>query len=106
MPPMLAGLGILSFALAFVAVRLLLSRLGRFALDEPNARSLHERPVPRTGGIAVLRGMATAARLAIHLAAAATLVWYVLSPMHPLELALLILAVAWITNLYNFMDGS
>jgi UDP-N-acetylmuramyl pentapeptide phosphotransferase/UDP-N-acetylglucosamine-1-phosphate transferase len=139
MPPMLAGLGILSFALAFVAVRLLLSRLGRFALDEPNARSLHERPVPRTGGIAVLlgvavslgfgalqlwlpmalasvlavvsfvddvRGMPTAARLAIHLAAAATLVWYVLSPMHPLELALLILAVAWITNLYNFMDGS
>ena len=28
------------------------------------------------------------------------------SPMHPLEMALLIVAVAWITNLYNFMDGS
>ena len=26
--------------------------------------------------------------------------------MHPVEIALLILAVAWITNLYNFMDGS
>src|SRR5688500_4269470 len=57
---MLAGLGILSFAVAFVAVRTLLSRFGRFALDEPNARSLHERPVPRTGGIAVLAGAAVA----------------------------------------------
>jgi UDP-N-acetylmuramyl pentapeptide phosphotransferase/UDP-N-acetylglucosamine-1-phosphate transferase len=26
--------------------------------------------------------------------------------MHPLELVFLALAVAWITNLYNFMDGS
>ena len=26
--------------------------------------------------------------------------------MHPIALALLALAVAWITNLYNFMDGS
>jgi hypothetical protein len=32
----------------------LISRFGHF--DEPNARSLHERPVPRTGGIAVLLG--------------------------------------------------
>jgi UDP-N-acetylmuramyl pentapeptide phosphotransferase/UDP-N-acetylglucosamine-1-phosphate transferase len=137
MPPMLGAVA--SFVVAFVAVRVLLSRFGRFALDEPNARSLHERPVPRTGGIAVLlgvavslgfgalplwlpmalalvlavvsfvddvRGMPTAARLVIHLAAAAALAWYVLSPMHPLELALLVFAVAWITNLYNFMDGS
>jgi len=47
-----------------------------------------------------------ATRLTAHLAAAAVFVWYVLSPMHPLELALLWLAVGWITNLYNFMDGS
>ena len=136
---MLGGLALLSFVVAFIAVRVLLSRFGRLALDEPNARSLHERPVPRTGGIAVLlgvaaslgfsslqlwlpmalalvlavvsfiddvRGMPTVVRLVIHLAAAGALVWYVLSPMHPLELAALILAVAWITNLYNFMDGS
>ncbi|OFW07741.1 MAG: hypothetical protein A3H27_12700 [Acidobacteria bacterium RIFCSPLOWO2_02_FULL_59_13] len=136
---MLGGLGVLSFVVAFVASRLLLARFARFALDHPNARSLHERPVPRTGGIAVLagaavaipfvaaalwlplllavalaavslvddlRGMPTAVRLAFHLAAAALLAWYVLSPMHPLELALLVVAVAWITNLYNFMDGS
>jgi UDP-N-acetylmuramyl pentapeptide phosphotransferase/UDP-N-acetylglucosamine-1-phosphate transferase len=140
---MLAGLGVLSFVLAFVAVRVLLSRFGRFALDEPNERSLHQRAVPRTGGIALLLGAAaalsaiygaglghlwlpavlalslavvsflddlygvpTAARLAAHLGAAGLTVWYVLSPMHPVEMAVLTVALAWITNLYNFMDGS
>ena len=53
-----------------------------------------------------LRGLSTIVRLAAHLAAAGILVWCVLTPMHPLELALLALAVAWTTNLYNFMDGS
>ena len=136
---MLAGAAVLSFVVAFVAVRVLLSRFGRFALDQPNERSLHERPVPRTGGVAVLLGAAvslafgaaplwlafalalalavlsfiddlgglpTRARLAVHLAAAGFWTWYVLSPMHPVELAVLIVAVTWITNLYNFMDGS
>jgi UDP-N-acetylmuramyl pentapeptide phosphotransferase/UDP-N-acetylglucosamine-1-phosphate transferase len=130
---------ILSFVVAFVAVRVLLSRFRAFALDEPNARSLHDRPVPRTGGIAVLLGAAvslafgatqlwlpaalalvlavlsfvddlhrlpTITRLAVHLVSAGLLVWYVLSPMHLVEVAVLILALAWITNLYNFMDGS
>ena len=53
-----------------------------------------------------LRGLPTAVRLAAHVAAAAFLVWYVLSPMLAVEMLVLILAVAWITNLYNFMDGS
>ncbi len=136
---MVLGAAVLSFVVALVAVRVLLSRFGRFALDQPNERSLHERPVPRTGGVAVLVGAAvslafgaaplwpafalalglavlsfiddlgglpTRARLAAHLGAAGFWTWYVLSPMHPVELAVLILAVAWITNLYNFMDGS
>jgi UDP-GlcNAc:undecaprenyl-phosphate/decaprenyl-phosphate GlcNAc-1-phosphate transferase len=136
---MLAGAAVLSFVVAFVAVRVLLSRFGRFALDQPNERSLHERPVPRTGGVVVLLGAAvslafgaaplwpafalalglavlsfmddlsglpTRARLAAHVAAAGFWTWYVLSPMHPVELAVLIVAVTWITNLYNFMDGS
>jgi len=136
---MLAAVAVLSFVVAFAATRVLLTRFGRFALDRPNERSLHQNPVPRTGGIAVLagaavalafgaaeiwlplilglalatvsflddlRGMPTAARLAAHVAAAAFLVWYVLSPMHPVEMLVLILAVGWITNLYNFMDGS
>jgi UDP-GlcNAc:undecaprenyl-phosphate GlcNAc-1-phosphate transferase len=136
---MLAGAAILSFVVAFLAARVLLSRFGRFALDQPNERSLHERPVPRTGGIAVLlgaavslafgadalwlpmslalalavlsffddlRGLPTGVRLSAHVTAAAFLVWYVMSPMLVVELLVLILAVAWITNLYNFMDGS
>jgi UDP-N-acetylmuramyl pentapeptide phosphotransferase/UDP-N-acetylglucosamine-1-phosphate transferase len=136
---MIAVLTLLSFLVALLAVRVLISRFGHFALDEPNARSLHERPVPRTGGIAVLLGAATAfafgapplwmpailalglavvsfiddlhrlstlRRLAAHVAAAAVVVWYLLSPMHPLESTLLAAAVVWITNLYNFMDGS
>jgi UDP-N-acetylmuramyl pentapeptide phosphotransferase/UDP-N-acetylglucosamine-1-phosphate transferase len=117
----------------------LLRALGHVALDHPNERSLHERPVPRTGGVAILAGAASslifgaaqlwvpmaialvlsvlsilddlygapaAWRLAAHLAAAGLLVWYVLSPMHLAQLTLLAFAVAWITNLYNFMDGS
>jgi UDP-N-acetylmuramyl pentapeptide phosphotransferase/UDP-N-acetylglucosamine-1-phosphate transferase len=136
---MLGLLGVVSFLVAFVAVRVLLSRFARVALDQPNARSLHERPVPRTGGIAVLLGtavslgfgalqlwlpmliafclavvsflddlrdMPTAARLGFHFAAAGLLCWYFLSPMYLVEMVVLILAVVWITNLYNFMDGA
>jgi UDP-N-acetylmuramyl pentapeptide phosphotransferase/UDP-N-acetylglucosamine-1-phosphate transferase len=136
---MLAATAVLCFLVTFALVRVLLSRFGRLALDRPNERSLHERPVPRTGGIALLagaavslafgaaelwlpfalalalaalsflddlRGMPTVIRLGAHLSAAGFLVWYLLSPMHPLELVLLALAVAWITNLYNFMDGA
>jgi UDP-GlcNAc:undecaprenyl-phosphate/decaprenyl-phosphate GlcNAc-1-phosphate transferase len=139
MRPMLGGLAALSFLGTFLLIRLLLGRFARIALDRPNARSLHERPVPRTGGIALLagaslalafgaavlwlplslaaflalvsfvddlRGMPNTLRLGAHLLAAGVLTWYVLSPMHPAELALLALAIAWITNLYNFMDGS
>jgi len=111
----------------------------RLPLDHPNARSLHDRPVPRVGGVAILAALAfvavlkiapfglalalafglgavsflddlhrlpTGVRFAAHLAAAAAICWYLLSPMQWLELAVLVLGVAWITNLYNFMDGS
>ena len=44
---MLWGVAVASFLVAFVACRLLLSRFGRFALDEPNGRSLHTTPIPR-----------------------------------------------------------
>lgn len=53
-----------------------------------------------------LKPLPTGMRLAAHLAAAAALVWYTFGPMDPLGLGLLVLAVAWMTNLYNFMDGS
>ena len=136
---MLWGPGILSFVVAFVALRLLIGPFARFALDHPNERSLHERPVPRTGGLAVLAGtasvivflkhaywlplalalilaavslvddlrdMPTPVRLIAHLTAAAVLAGNALWPGHPLGVVLLVIAIAWITNLYNFMDGS
>jgi UDP-N-acetylmuramyl pentapeptide phosphotransferase/UDP-N-acetylglucosamine-1-phosphate transferase len=136
---MLAASSALSFVVSFVMVRVLLSRFRAFALDEPNARSLHVTPVPRTGGLAVLAGAASAVafigaqlwlpmalalalaavslyddvrglprrlRFGAHFAAAALLAWYVLAPMHPLEMLLVVVAVVWTTNLYNFMDGA
>ena len=128
-----------AFAVAFAVVQLLLVRFARFALDHPNERSSHARPVPRTGGLAVLAGtcvsffldgsqvwlplalalglavvsfaddlspLPAAARLAAHLAAAAIVVWYYLAPMAWWQAAVLVVGVAWLTNLYNFMDGS
>jgi UDP-N-acetylmuramyl pentapeptide phosphotransferase/UDP-N-acetylglucosamine-1-phosphate transferase len=133
------GPGILSFVVAFAALRLLIGPFARFALDQPNERSLHEQPVPRTGGLAVLAGVAasvfflhgaywlplvlglvlagvsllddlhgtpTAVRLVAHATAAAVLVGHLAWPMDPVAALLLVLAVTWITNLYNFMDGS
>jgi len=138
MNPILAALVVPALACA-AALWLLLRFAARLPLDVPNARSLHERPVPRVGGVALAIGVAaavladfapfglalalalvlavvsflddlhrlpTGVRLAAHLAAAAAFTWYVLTPMLVLELALIVLAVAWITNLYNFMDGS
>lgn len=136
---MLGAVAIASFVVSAALAALLVSRFGRLVLDRPNERSLHERPVPRTGGLALLGGavvsvafgaaplwlllavgyalaavsfaddlhhLHTGARLAAHLIAAALIVWYVTAPIDALLAAFLVLAVAWITNLYNFMDGS
>jgi UDP-N-acetylmuramyl pentapeptide phosphotransferase/UDP-N-acetylglucosamine-1-phosphate transferase len=44
-----------AFLLAVAIVRLLASdRLARLVLDIPNERSLHDRPIPRTGGIGLM----------------------------------------------------
>ena len=128
-----------SAAACAAALWLMLRFATRLPLDVPNTRSLHERPVPRVGGVAIALGVAaavfgglvpfglalvlalalavvsylddlhrlpTGVRLAAHLAAAAGFAWYVLSPMLALEMAVIVLGLAWITNLYNFMDGS
>jgi len=114
-------------------------------VDSPNARSLHESPTPRTGGIAILSGIALAwgymamsglwpsemnwiVVAAIIVAAISLLDDFVdLPPLpkfatHGLAAAVLVagglilpwgvagivitwLAVVWMLNLYNFMDG-
>jgi len=128
----------------------------RWFVDHPNARSLHDRPISRAGGIAILAGLACgfalivpdesptagqvwvivgggiivsvsfaddvrrvspAIRIVCHLAAAVCVVLAGLSaerivlPGVELNLgarigaAFTVLFVAWVVNLYNFMDG-
>ncbi len=107
--------------------------------DQPNERSLHSAPVPRSGGVAImlpvlvsgwlaapelrlalacalllalmsflddLRPISPALRLLVHVLAAAVLIFAGFSHW-PLILALcVVVATVWLTNLYNFMDGS
>ena len=48
-----------AFAIALLCLKVLVSDFGRrLVLDHPNERSLHERPVPRTGGLAIIAGVA------------------------------------------------
>ncbi len=64
MRAMLALAPIAAFLAALLAARLLLTPAGRkLAVDTPNERSLHARPVPRTGGIAIAAGVLVAAAI-------------------------------------------
>ncbi|MBX3650333.1 MAG: glycosyltransferase family 4 protein [Burkholderiales bacterium] len=134
-------IALIAFAVAALAVGWLTrSRLSQIALDEPNARSLHTVPVPRTGGIGLLagaaagwlltgvhwtwpfwsalalivtisllddlRGLSAAIRLTVHLLAAGLAVLALLPDSGALTIILAVLLVAWMCNLYNFMDGS
>lgn len=122
-----------SFALSWAAIGLRL-RFADRGLDRPNHRSLHERPTPHGGGLGIVLALLAVGawagvpvlllaavlallsladdlwhlpfwlRLAVHLGTAAALCHLIALP------ALLwlpaMLAVGWMTNLYNFMDGA
>jgi UDP-N-acetylmuramyl pentapeptide phosphotransferase/UDP-N-acetylglucosamine-1-phosphate transferase len=151
-------IGAIAAFLVSAGVTHVLCRLGtRFTvLDHPNERSLHTRPVPRGGGLAIVlaavltsavvscftrlpseffvlgaAGLAVAVisfiddqralnatiRIATHIFAAAVVVYagyrlphdllpgYTLVPTGPVSIAVTMLFVVWMTNLYNFMDG-
>lgn len=53
-----------SFAVTWLAITVLLGSFSDRILDHPNERSLHKRPVPRTGGIGVAAGIAAGVLLA------------------------------------------
>ena len=56
--------GLTAFLLTAVVLQLLLARAHRFLpVDRPNERSLHARPIPRFGGLAILVGSALALAL-------------------------------------------
>jgi UDP-N-acetylmuramyl pentapeptide phosphotransferase/UDP-N-acetylglucosamine-1-phosphate transferase len=131
---------VVAFCIAFALLRvLLLPAFARHTLDQPNARSLHERAVPRSGGVAVtlggvtgiliaggsgpvvmlalalmflsvlddLKGLSPALRLVAHLGSAATFVLLVSDNIDSWWVVLvLVLAITWMINLYNFMDGA
>jgi UDP-N-acetylmuramyl pentapeptide phosphotransferase/UDP-N-acetylglucosamine-1-phosphate transferase len=110
----------------------------RLPLDVPNQRSLHVRPVPRSGGIAMMagvfsgfailqtplaivlpaavlvalshiddvRGLPIPVRLGAQCAAAAGFAFGALPAVALPLAALIVLGILWMTNLYNFMDGS
>jgi UDP-GlcNAc:undecaprenyl-phosphate GlcNAc-1-phosphate transferase len=119
---------------------ILLRRADVLPVDRPNARSLHDRPTPRIGGLALFPGVVLGCfaaglwdgdsllllglagflfflsifddwrslpvilRLGAHLLAAGLLALGLMgSSMVALGAAL---AVAWMTNLFNFMDGA
>jgi len=131
-----------AFAAALLAIWWLLrSRFSTLALDRPNPRSLHETPVPRTGGIGLhagillalgmiapnlplalavalgllyavsllddIRGVPAPARLTVHLIAAGLFSASMLLDGYGALAALVTaVAIAWLANVYNFMDGS
>ena len=127
-----------AFAVCWLTLAWLLRRGGRLPMDHPNARSLHETPTPRIGGLGIMAGvvvagvwLADAALLPVVVAAFALAAVSVLDDVRGLPVALRFsahfiaavaallalglsgwsllvgtLAVVWMTNLYNFMDGA
>jgi len=120
---------------------LLRGRFSGYALDRPNQRSLHQTPVPRTGGIGIhagillaltvakpnlppslwlalavllavsflddLRGVPAVGRFAAHLLVAGAFATSLVFEDYGVSgVIIAAFALAWMANLYNFMDGS
>ena len=131
---------VISFLIALLIVFWMVRyRPAWLPMDHPNVRSLHQHPVPRAGGLAVMIGatvgwslastselawagpaiglaliswlddrydLAIGFRLIAQSFAALIFVWLIPWDLSwPLALAA-ILAIVWVANLYNFMDGA
>ena len=127
-----------AFAVCWLTLAWLLRRRHVLPMDHPNARSLHETPTPRIGGLGIMAGVAVASvwladaallpamlgafalasvsllddlrglpvrvRFLAHFVAAVGCLYALGLSDWPLLAGTL--AVVWMTNLYNFMDGS
>lgn len=127
-------------AATVVLLAILLRRAHVLPVDHPNERSLHRRPTPRIGGLALFpaavlaclaagvgdrdsmlllglagglfllsilddwRSLPVSLRFGAHLLAAGLLAYGLLGASPPALAAAL--AVGWMTNLFNFMDGA
>ena len=131
---------LVSFALTWIVLTIVLRTWSDKILDHPNERSLHQRPVPRVGGIGVVAGIAASVpfvsqvewwplwlgacflvgisflddliglpiigRLLVHfVAAGGAAVGLLLNHTGVVVILLAVVAIVWMTNLYNFMDG-
>ncbi|HEX4798212.1 MAG TPA: glycosyltransferase family 4 protein [Burkholderiales bacterium] len=138
MPDIVSISPIASALVTLALIAWLLRARDGLPLDVPNERSLHVRPVPRSGGIAMmagifagfailetplvavlpaaalvalshfddLRGLPIPVRFGAQLAAAAGFALGALPAVAPPLLVLIVIGILWVTNLYNFMDGS
>jgi len=131
----LSALPALLAAAVASASLIVLLRSGRLPSAHPNTRSLHRRPVPRGGGLALWAGwLAGTAWLAapqpwlaplllivavsfwddlFHVPAGARLLVHTMAAgtwvwlaNAPVNPLAAIVAIAWMSNLFNFMDGS
>lgn len=130
---------LVTMLLTFIILR---SKFGKEIQDIPNERSLHETPIPRIGGVALMAGVLSGWALMLD-----ALVWWLVLPLIILFVVSLfddmrsltvkkrllaqlvaatllvagfglftqqgfivalfaLLFTVWMTNLYNFMDGS
>ncbi len=133
--PVLSFLPALLAVAAASASLILLLRSGRLPSARPNKRSLHRTPVPKGGGLSLwigwLAGTAwlpalqpwlvpllmiiavsfwddrydvpVGARLLVQTMAACTWLWLAKAPVNPVAA---VVAIVWMANLFNFMDGS
>src|SRR2546423_5833274 len=133
--PALAALSALLAAVVASISLILLKSPGLLPIAHPNVRSLHHRPLPRGGGLAIWSGWLVGTvwvatpqpwlaplllvilvsfwddrygvpawtRLLVQTMAAGAWVW--LSAMPP-NLLVAVVAIVWMSNLFNFMDGS
>ena len=131
---------LVSFVVTWMVLTIVLRTWSDKILDHPNERSLHQRPVPRMGGIGVVAGIAVGVpfvsqgewwplwlgacflvavsllddiiglpivwRLLVHVVAAAgAAAGLLLTQTWAVWIFLAVVAIVWMTNLYNFMDG-
>ena len=144
--PSLTLLPLLAILTSGLASALLIAAMLRYRhalpMDEPNHRSLHVAPVPRSGGLGImagaslgwiilaqansglpglvlpalglcafsliddLRGLSVIWRLIAQLIAASLVVFNLGVPGALAGALLAVLAITWVTNLFNFMDGA
>jgi len=137
-PEVASASPIASAVVALLLIAWMVRAQDRWPLDIPNERSLHVRPVPRSGGIAMmagifsgfailqtplvvvlpaavlvafshfddLRGLPISVRFGAQIAAAAGFAFWALPAVTLPFLVLTVIIILWMTNLYNFMDGS